>query len=451
MNPKATKSTFGSIHLTLAAIAASVVVGFFLLSEFFVAPQLVEDRAQGILSVIRSQQENVVLNKTRPLRDELLKSKAIEADQHFSHYFSNERESVTPHLANCKFISESICIGNKSSVFYISNSAKKLQEDFKFAVVLAGDLSQPPLVLKIWQGVIFVLTCVAFLLLHKAISLKETYLVGRLSEASAAFRRAQVIFSDDNSEKDEFETFGKSAENLVKTLEDYKSKFERKTRLEQLGLTVGQVSHDLKAPLNEADNFLSSLPLLLDTISRDKLEEATSSIIDRIRGGKEALNNALQRTKQYAVAREEVVLGNVLDSIKSRASENSKLRNLSFTLKKDSDFTALADRLRLETALINLLENTAEEKPNAAVQISLDPGKDGHAKITYVDNGGGIPAEYLEKVFEPLVTFKPTGTGLGLSSTKEILLQHGAKISALPYANGAKFEISIPVTGGANA
>lgn len=458
MIPKATKSSFGSVYFRLVIIATSVVMGFFGLSQYFVAPQLVNSRAESILSLIRSHKDDIFLNKTRSLRDELLKNSTIQEDAQFHHYFSEERAKINGILARCDFISPSICLGKKSSVFLEANSSAPPRENFKFAVVLDTDLSNPPALLYLVETLLALIVILAFWLLYKAISKKEKYLLDRLSMATNAFQEVKELFSENRSSGDEFDALGNSVEELVQAFKeskqlitDYKGKFERKTRLEQLGLTVGQVSHDLKAPLNEAENFLASLPKLIRKVPLEEIDAATESLIFRIRSGKSALNQALQNTKQFTVAREALGLKDVLLSIADRAKASEKLQALSFNFILDNGYKTLGDRLRLETAILNLLENTAEEKRDAHVQMTLTESEPGHAKITYQDDGGGIPEEFLEKVFEPLVTYKSTGSGLGLSSTKEILAQHGGRIRALPNRGGAKFEIVLPVVGGANA
>lgn len=451
MNPKATKSTFSSINLRLSLIALGVVTGFFSLTQLFIAPRLVEDRAQAIFSTIRSHESDIVLNKTRSVRDELITSGAIKEDQNFAHYFSDESSKIKPLLTQCRFISPSICLGEASTIFFVANSSQPPKDSFKFAVVLENDLSRTPTVLLVWEMVAASMVALAFWLLRRAILKKEKYLLDRLAVAATAFERAQVLFSSSKSGHDEFDIFGKTAEDLVLLLEEYKAKFERKTRLEQLGLTIGQVSHDLKAPLNEAENFLSTLPKLLEKAPRETILAATESLILRIRSGKHALNQALLHTKQATVAREALHLREVFLSVTNRAKNNAKLQDLTFEVNVSDGYSTFGDRLRLETAFLNLLENTADEKKNAKVQVTLSELDSSHAKIIYQDNGGGIPAEFLERIFEPLVTYKSTGTGLGLSSTKEILTQHGGYIRAIPYRDGAKFEIVLPVMGDSHA
>lgn len=435
----------------MALIALVVVIGFLALSRLFVSPKLVEDRAHSVLSLIRSHEGNILLSKTRDLRDELLKSGLIQDDNEFHHYFQDERATVQAALKKCSFITPVICIGSGASVFLASGATDDPASNFKFAVMLSSDLSQAPRILLLWEGVVIAAAALALFFLFQTISAKEKYLLSRLQRAGTAFREVGFLLSESKPHADEFDVFGKSVEELIRGFKEYKEKFERKTRLEQLGLTVGQVSHDLKAPLNEAENFLNSLPLLLETASKEQLQEAIKSLVKRIRSGKEALSQALQFTKQVTVAKEELKLRDILEGVSARAKGNAKLQSLSLGLSTVGDFCTLGDRLRLETALLNLLENTAEEKENACVELTLSRADAGYAKITYQDNGGGIPEEFLEKVFEPLVTFKLTGTGLGLSSTKEILAQHGGQIKALPSRTGAKFEILLPVMGGAHA
>lgn len=441
MTPRATRSSFGSVYLHLALVAIGIAAGYLFLSRQFVVPRVVHARAEGVMALIRSQEENILLNRTRALRNELQTMDALDAGHNSFHNFTaDEKEAVEAALRGCRFISASICLGPERSVFFSGKSAAQ----FNFAVVLDSDLSRPPLHYYGVEALTLLLISMAFFILYRAISAKERYLLSRLLVASSAFSKTQALFSLSDS-KDEFDAFGKSAEELVAGLKAYKEKFERKTRLEQLGLTIGRVSHDLKAPLNEAENFLAALPKLMGKVEPAEIKVATESLIARIQNGKAALNQALQQTKLETVATQKLPLGEVLESVTLRALEDPRLSALGIRLFVGKDSEILGDRLKLETALLNLLENAADEKLDASVKLALDMSPEGKARILFQDNGSGIPDEFLEKVFEPLVTFKAGGSGLGLSSTKEILAQHGGEIRALPSRGGASFEILLPL------
>ena len=77
----------------------------------------------------------------------------------------------------------------------------------------------------------------------------------------------------------------------------------------------------------------------------------------------------------------------------------------------------------------------------------LIPDEEGHEVIlSIMDNGTGIPAELLPRIFDPFVTNKETGTGLGLTITHEILEQHQGRVQAenIP-TGGAKFSVWLPM------
>ena len=84
---------------------------------------------------------------------------------------------------------------------------------------------------------------------------------------------------------------------------------------------------------------------------------------------------------------------------------------------------------RMKRALFNLLKNSYE------------------AMIGIIDNGGGIKPEYLPKLFTPLATTKPNGTGLGLLISKQIIEAHGGhlKVESRPQ-EGTTFSIFLPFT-----
>lgn len=110
------------------------------------------------------------------------------------------------------------------------------------------------------------------------------------------------------------------------------------------------------------------------------------------------------------------------------------------------------DEIKLREALINLLINAADAvvPGNPAPQIHLFAECSGELLHIHVkDNGPGIPAEYLPSLFEPFVTHKEGGTGLGLNIVKNIAEWHQGTItvttSCAPAHSGTDFCISIPV------
>lgn len=108
--------------------------------------------------------------------------------------------------------------------------------------------------------------------------------------------------------------------------------------------------------------------------------------------------------------------------------------------------TILADSLRLREVFLNLLKN-AQEAVGSTGTIRLDAIRsDSSVIITIKDNGCGIPEEYLDDIFTPFVTHKPSGTGLGLAIVKRTITAHGGAIqlSSQPDS-GTTFTVTLPI------
>jgi PAS domain S-box-containing protein len=113
---------------------------------------------------------------------------------------------------------------------------------------------------------------------------------------------------------------------------------------------------------------------------------------------------------------------------------------------------------QLEQVIINLMVNARdallsrkEGNPELQPWISLQTGRDTQNFFIYVeDNGGGIDPRLLEKIFEPFFTTKPSGigTGLGLSVSYGIVQQMGGLLSVSNSGEGARFQISLPISQG---
>jgi nitrogen fixation/metabolism regulation signal transduction histidine kinase len=118
----------------------------------------------------------------------------------------------------------------------------------------------------------------------------------------------------------------------------------------------------------------------------------------------------------------------------------------------EEDQAVNADRLLLRRTLVNLIENGA----HAGVEMGGE-GKvvlrwrftEDFAEFTIDDEGGGVPEEKRDEIFDPYVTSKDTGTGLGLAIAKKVALDHGGSLrlehEAAP-TGGARFVLEIPLS-----
>ncbi len=112
------------------------------------------------------------------------------------------------------------------------------------------------------------------------------------------------------------------------------------------------------------------------------------------------------------------------------------------------------DSVQLQQVILNLMLNAFSAMngtgPDGARRLvvrtkSIDKS---NVLVEVLDSGTGIAAEKLESIFDPFITSKPEGLGMGLSICRSIIERHGGKISAANNPDrGAKFSITLPVAG----
>jgi two-component system sensor histidine kinase HydH len=106
------------------------------------------------------------------------------------------------------------------------------------------------------------------------------------------------------------------------------------------------------------------------------------------------------------------------------------------------------DEQLVRQAVINLITNAMQASPQGVVQVhaELDPQNPTVVRIVVADEGGGVPAEVVPRLFTPFFTTRATGTGLGLAIVRRVAEAHGGGVSlAPPGGAGATFWLHLPV------
>ncbi len=121
-------------------------------------------------------------------------------------------------------------------------------------------------------------------------------------------------------------------------------------------------------------------------------------------------------------------------NIQKLMEEEVTASNLTFIVRADPDNIKItADEQLIEQVLINLIKNSIyalQKRQNGQIQLLAFLNKRGRATIQVIDNGPGILQDVLDKIFIPFFTTKPSGSGIGLSLSKQILRLHNGSISA---------------------
>jgi two-component system sensor kinase FixL len=107
----------------------------------------------------------------------------------------------------------------------------------------------------------------------------------------------------------------------------------------------------------------------------------------------------------------------------------------------------IADRVQIQQVMLNLIRNAIEAMeglPRRELSISTEPADDGMVAVSIADTGSGLAPEILPKLFEPFVSTKSNGMGVGLSISRTIVEAHGGVIAARTNeAGGTTFRFTL--------
>lgn len=239
-------------------------------------------------------------------------------------------------------------------------------------------------------------------------------------------------------------------EKVKKDLAEAELTLVQSSKLAALGEMSAAVSHELNQPLAAMKTYLAGARLLLQ---RRRPDEALSSF-QRIDDLIERMGAITRQLKSYArkggEAFEEVDLRACVSSALAMMEPQLKARvvKIGRTIPRQA-VLVMADRLRLEQVIINLLRNALDatkDRDDPEIEITLSA--EGMAALTVRDNGHGIAN--LSNVFEPFYTTKKPGEGigLGLAISSGIVTDLGGRLTARnAEGGGAVFEMELPLHG----
>jgi C4-dicarboxylate-specific signal transduction histidine kinase len=146
---------------------------------------------------------------------------------------------------------------------------------------------------------------------------------------------------------------------------------------------------------------------------------------------------------------EEVRIEELLSAARRMGESAVEGRNVSFEVGNPPVVPALfIDRLQVEVILRNLIANAVESvlaanRQDGRISVSVCRHDDKHLRIVVTDNGPGVSPANREGVFEPFVSGKSTGMGLGLAVSRAIAEAHGGSLEAANAPHG-EFQLVLP-------
>lgn len=220
-----------------------------------------------------------------------------------------------------------------------------------------------------------------------------------------------------------FEKTKKQARIIIET----QNELIKKERLSAIGEITARISHDLRNPLSLIKMTTESIQLRIEKKMDPKLEEYIPLIRDAVFRITHQINQVLRFVKTIPLDIRLTSVSSVLDDA-IRYVQIPK--NITIKIPED-DHPIMADRIQMAIAFGNIISNAVDAIGKDRGNITIRARAEGdNTTVEFEDSGSGIQKENIEKIFQPLFTTKSDGTGLGLSSVRDIVVSHGGSVSA---------------------
>jgi signal transduction histidine kinase len=195
-------------------------------------------------------------------------------------------------------------------------------------------------------------------------------------------------------------------------------------KLAASGRIARQMAHEIRNPLTNIG--LASEQLRSDTNSNAE-QAIFFDMIDRnAKRINQLVSDLLNSTKFTQLQVEDISINDLIDEVLEDANDRLELKNIKLEkCYEDGMCMVSVDKERMKIALLNVIVNAIEamEEEKGILKICTET-IDKKCCVKIIDNGAGISKDALGKLFEPYFTGKPKGTGLGLTATQNIILNH---------------------------
>ncbi len=232
-------------------------------------------------------------------------------------------------------------------------------------------------------------------------------------------------------------------EEAGKRLAEAETARRRSERLAAAGALTAGMAHEVRSPLNAIGLAAQRLERKLSHES--DLQQIAGRIrveVDRLEG---VLRGFLELASPVSDRRSENDLADVAREVQDLLSDEAADRGVHLDDVGGSASTR-ADRESIHRAIVNLVRNAIQASPPGGRVTVMAEKSDGRALLRIQDQGAGLDPDLEGRFFDPFVTGRNTGTGLGLALVKRVAEEHGGSITlANRDGGGAEATLSLPL------
>ncbi|MBI1250131.1 MAG: PAS domain S-box protein [Alphaproteobacteria bacterium] len=225
-------------------------------------------------------------------------------------------------------------------------------------------------------------------------------------------------------------------------LQELQTELTHMSRLTAMGEMASALAHEINQPLSAITNYLAGARRLMeradggDPRAADALEKAAAQALragEIIRRIRDFLSRSEEQRRVESLPR----LVQEACALAMVGARESGVR-VRYAFAPDVN-DVVVDRIQIQQVVINLVRNALDamaHQPNREIDVSTCAEGDALARISVADTGPGVAKEAAARLFQPFVTTKPDGMGVGLSISRSIIEAHGGRIWMEPNPRG---------------
>ena len=225
------------------------------------------------------------------------------------------------------------------------------------------------------------------------------------------------------------------------------------SRLSELGEMASALAHELNQPLTAIINYLEACRRLLERHDQDSLGQ-TESLMRKTSDQAHRAGKIIQQLRTFITKGETEHKFEAINPVVREAAELAMVGIRSQSIDTIFDLApalpkVMIDRVQIQQVVMNLVRNSIDALADVDLRkLTIRTGIAAHEsiQIDVIDTGAGLPKEVRDRLFQPFVTTKPGGIGIGLSICKTIVDAHSGRLWTTANPDGGTaFHISLPI------
>jgi signal transduction histidine kinase len=293
--------------------------------------------------------------------------------------------------------------------------------------------------LLIWAGALVGALVISLLLARRIIKP-----IRQLDQAAALIARQEYATRVPQGGNDELGRLANTFNAMGQSIQDARSELIRQERMLTIGRLSSSIAHDLRNPLA---SIYGGAEMMMDgNLTEAQMHRIAGNIYRSSRVINDLLQELLDVSRGRMQSPEMCNLSEVVSAACEAESAVAEQQGVRLSASVEPSIELPLERARMERVFLNLITNALEAMPEGGT-LRISAERNGTGVIVKVDDTGpGIPAAVRHRIFEPFVTSRKNGLGLGLALSRQTVLEHGGELWIEDgNSQGAHFRLRLPL------